>query len=115
LLLEGDDFRVHPKSAIAISMALHELGTNALKYGALSADGGTVAMRWTTKDCRFRLRWEECGGPAVAAPRHKGFGSRMIERGLASELHGDVRIEYRPEGVVCSIDAPLDVIRDGIP
>ena len=115
LLLEGDDFRVHPKSAIAISMALHELGTNALKYGALSADGGTVAMRWTTKDRRFRLRWEERGGPAVAPPKHKGFGSRLIERGLAAELRGDVRLEYRPGGVVCSIDAPIDIVRDGLP
>jgi PAS domain S-box-containing protein len=115
LLFEGEDFRMRPKSAIALSIALNELGTNAVKYGALSADGGTVAVRWTTKDCRFRLRWEERGGPVVAPPRQRGFGSRMIERGLAAELRGEVHLDYRPEGVICTIDAPIDSIRDGSP
>jgi two-component sensor histidine kinase len=115
LLFAGDDFRVHPKSAIAISIALNELGTNAAKYGALSTEGGTVVVRWTTRDCRFRLYWEENGGPTVVPPEQKGFGSRMIERGLSAELRGDVRIDYRPEGVVCTIDAPLDIICEGFP
>jgi two-component sensor histidine kinase len=112
LHFQGEDLRLHPKSAIAISIALHELGTNAMKYGALSTDEGSVAIRWTTQDERFRLRWEESGGPPVVAPTRNGFGSRMIERGLSIELQGDVRIDYRPQGVVCTIDAPLDSIRD---
>jgi two-component sensor histidine kinase len=113
LSFAGEDFRLRPKSAVAVSMALHELGTNALKYGALSADGGSVAVRWTTADGRFRLRWEESGGPAVAPPSHRGFGSLMIERGLAAELQGEVRIDFRPAGVVCTIHAPIDVLREG--
>jgi two-component sensor histidine kinase len=115
LLFEGDDFRVHPKSAIALSIALHELGTNAAKYGALSVDGGTVAVRWSTRDGRFRLCWRESGGPAVAPPKSKGFGSRMIERGLSAELSGDARIDYRPQGVVCTIDVPIEFIRERSP
>jgi len=113
LSFAGEDFRVRPKSAVAVSMALHELGTNAVKYGALSTGQGSVAVRWTTDDGRFRLRWEEKDGPPVAAPTRQGFGTLMIERGLAAELQGDVRIDYRPSGVVCTIDAPLDVLREG--
>jgi PAS domain S-box-containing protein len=108
----GEDLRLRPKSAVALSMALHELGTNALKYGALSCERGTVTVRWTTGDGRFRLRWEEADGPAVVPPANRGFGSRMIERGLAAELQGEVQIDWRPEGVVCTIDAPIDAIRD---
>jgi PAS domain S-box-containing protein len=110
---DGPDMRIQPKSAVALSMALHELGTNALKYGALSAERGAVAVRWSTDDGRFRLRWEESGGPSVSPPTRRGFGSRMIERGLAAELQGEVRIDWRPEGVVCTIDSPLGAIHDG--
>jgi PAS domain S-box-containing protein len=109
---EGEDLRLRPKSAVALSMALHELGTNALKYGALSTERGSVTVRWSAGDGRFRLRWEEKGGPAVAPPRDRGFGSRMIERGLAAELQGDVRIDWQPRGVVCTIDAPIEAIHD---
>ena len=108
----GDDLRLKAKSAVALSMALNELGTNALKYGALSTERGAVTVRWTTGDGRFRLRWEETDGPAVAEPSRRGFGSRMIERGLAAELQGEVRIDWRPEGVVCTIDAPIEAIRE---
>lgn len=111
----GDDFRIRPKSAVALSIALHELGTNAVKYGALSSERGSVAVRWTTGGDRFRLTWEEIGGPAVRTPTRRGFGSRMIERGLAVELQGSARIDYRPGGVVCAIDAPLAAIREGAP
>jgi two-component sensor histidine kinase len=109
---EGEDLRLRPKSAVALSMALHELGTNALKYGALSVEQGSVTVRWSTNDGRFRLRWEEKGGPPVAPPAHRGFGSRMIERALSAELRGEARIDWRPEGVVCLIDAPLEAIHE---
>ncbi len=108
----GPPLRLKPKSAVAVSMALHELATNALKYGALSSDAGKVALDWTTLDGRFRLLWRESGGPAVRPPSRTGFGSRMIERGLSSELRGEVRIDYRPAGVVCTIDSPLEAIRE---
>ncbi len=109
---EGDDFRLRPKSAVAVSMALHELATNAIKYGALSVEAGRVSVNWQTANGRLFMRWQETGGPRVSPPISTGFGSRMIEQGLASELQGDVRIDYRAEGVICTIDAPLDVIRD---
>jgi PAS domain S-box-containing protein len=111
----GEDFRIRPKSAVAVSIALHELGTNAAKYGALSSARGSVAVRWTLGGGRFRLTWEEIGGPPVHPPTRKGFGSRMIERALAAELQGTARIDYRPTGVVCSIDAPLETIQEGPP
>ncbi len=109
---DGDDFLTRPKSAVSLSMALHELATNAVKYGALSTEAGRVSVRWTTDGGRFRLHWEECGGPRVLPPSSKGFGSRMIEQGLANELQGEARIDYCPTGVLCTIDAPLDAIRD---
>ena len=115
LQLEGEDFRLQPKTAVALSIALHELATNALKYGALSAEHGSIAVQWSTAGDRFRLRWEERGGPHVEPPTQRGFGSRMIEGGLRHELQGDVRIDYRPDGLVCTIDAPLDFIRDAQP
>ncbi|MBS0522949.1 MAG: PAS domain-containing protein [Proteobacteria bacterium] len=109
---DGDDLRLRPKSAVALSMALHELGTNALKYGALSTEHGRISVQWTIDNDRFRLRWQETGGPPVSVPEHRGFGSRMIERGLAAELQGEVRIDWQSQGVVCTIDAPIEAIHD---
>ncbi len=108
----GEDFSLRPKSAVALSIALNELGTNALKYGALSAPGGTVTVSWTIANNRFLLRWEERGGPPVRPPETTGFGTRMIEHGLSAELEGEARLDYRPEGLVCTIDARLDAIRE---
>jgi two-component sensor histidine kinase len=108
----GPSLRLKPKCAVAVSMALHELGTNALKYGALSTDAGTVALDWTADGGRFQLVWCESGGPAVRPPSRSGFGTRMIQRGLSAELRGEVRIDYRPAGVVCTIDSPLEAIRE---
>ena len=109
--LSGPPFRLIPKTAVALAMAIHELATNAAKYGALSDDAGSVDIRWvvsTSADMpALCLTWTERGGPAVQPPTHKGFGSRLIERGLAAELGGSVRLDYRPEGVVCTIEAPL--------
>ena len=112
--VEGPNVPVGPKCAVAFSMAVHELATNAIKYGALSADGGHVDIAWSTADDRLRWQWRERGGPPVAAPERTGFGSRMIERALALQLSGWVAIEYRPAGVVCTIDAPLAAMRDHV-
>jgi PAS domain S-box-containing protein len=101
------------KMALSISMALHELATNAVKYGALSNEKGRVSITWRTlkepDGRRLRLEWSEKDGPPVVPPRRKGFGSRLIERGLAQELGGEVKIQYDPEGVWCEINANLNV------
>jgi two-component sensor histidine kinase len=102
-----------PRTAVALSMALHELATNALKFGALSVPAGQVSITWGIAQGpapRFRLSWTERGGPAVALPTRRGFGTRMVERSLAQDLGGTVRIEFAPDGVVCRMDAPLAVV-----
>jgi two-component sensor histidine kinase len=95
-------------------MAVHELCTNAVKYGAFSNDTGRVAVTWeiygAAEDRRLRLCWVESGGPPVTAPSNRGFGTRLIERGLAADLGGSAEIEFRPGGVVCTVEAPLPAI-----
>lgn len=109
--LDGPDLPILPKTAISLALAIHELATNAVKHGALSRPTGHVSIRWSRlrRDDRARLSlvWEETGGPSVETPTRRGFGTRMIERGLAAELGGTVRIDFRPEGLVCTVDAPL--------
>jgi PAS domain S-box-containing protein len=106
----GPRLRLAPRLALSIAMALHELGTNAVKYGALSREGGKVTISWTVQrkpDLHLSLRWSEAGGPPVKPPTRRGFGSRLIERSLARELAGTVELIYEPEGVVCTIEAPV--------
>jgi two-component sensor histidine kinase len=97
--------------ALALAMALQELATNAVKYGALSNAAGEVRIRWTLDRTRIppclHLRWEESGGPPVQVPKRRDFGTRLIERSLALDLDGDVRIGFAPGGVTCTVDAPL--------
>ncbi|UDL95899.1 PAS domain S-box protein [Lichenihabitans sp. PAMC28606] len=109
--VSGPDIALSPKTVLAMSLALHELATNAVKYGSLSNDTGRVTIRWSATasggDKRLLFRWEERGGPPVVQPQRRGFGSKLIERGLAAELQGDVRIEFRQGGIVCTISAPF--------
>ena len=95
-----------PRAAVAIAMALHELGTNAVKYGALSVPDGHVEIAWTLDDARLRIDWRERDGPPVAVPQRRGFGVKMIERALASDLGGSVTMDFANTGVTCAIDAP---------
>jgi PAS domain S-box-containing protein len=107
--LAGPDVRLAPRVALAVAMALQELATNAVKYGALSTLEGRIAVRWSLDRAeagpRLLLRWEESGGPPVAPPQRRGFGSRLIERSLAQDLDGAARIEFAPGGVVCTLEA----------
>jgi PAS domain S-box-containing protein len=105
--LSGERVRVPPRMALALAMALQELATNAVKYGALSNETGEVHIDWRDGDGRLHLIWRETGGPPVKAPRRRGFGTRLIERSLASDLDGEVRIDFEPMGLVCTVDAPL--------
>lgn len=105
--ISGPRVLLSPKSAISLVLALHELGTNAAKYGALSVPGGRVKVSWRQiPDGRLRIEWREHGGPPVKPPRRSGFGLRMIERALKSDLAGCVKIVFDPAGLICTIDAP---------
>jgi PAS domain S-box-containing protein len=109
--IEGPNLWLRPHIALALSMALHELATNASKYGALSIPSGRVIIQCTVTSHNPRLlslRWEEIGGPPVTPPSRKGFGTRLIERGLSVELGGDAIITFEPSGVVCTLTTPLD-------
>ncbi|KQT45299.1 histidine kinase [Aureimonas sp. Leaf454] len=112
----GPDIRLNAKQSLALALALHELATNAAKYGALSGEEGKVAIRWRIEggdEARLVFEWRESGGPRVEEPSSRGFGSRLIQQSLALEFGGEVEIDYRPEGVVCRIDAPLHEDGDG--
>lgn len=107
----GPDIRLSPSVTLALSMALHELATNAAKYGSLSTAGGIVTIRWDLIGGdgarRFSFSWAEQGGPTVVPPTRTGFGSRMIERVMAQHVRGTAQIDYQPAGVVFVIDAPM--------
>jgi two-component sensor histidine kinase/PAS domain-containing protein len=111
LHVSGPDVRLPPRMALALAMALQELATNAVKYGALSNAKGTVHIAWTVQNGllppRLALRWTEREGPPVQAPRRRGFGSRLIERSLALDLNGTVEIRFARQGVECTVDAPI--------
>jgi PAS domain S-box-containing protein len=110
--LEGPQVRLPPRMALAIAMALQELATNAVKYGALSGPAGEVGIQWSVtrggEEARLSLTWRESGGPPVHTPTRRGFGTRLIERSLAQDLNGQVQIEFGPTGVVCTVDAPIE-------
>ena len=109
--VNGPDVWVSPQFALALAMALHELGTNAVKYGALSNGSGRVEVVWSVlgrgSGRRLVLGWRESGGPPVKAPERRGFGSRLIERSLASDLGGEARMDFAPTGLVCTIETRL--------
>ena len=101
---------VPPQLAVNIAIALHELATNAIKYGALSVPSGRVQLSWSIirhSEPRLHIRWLELDGPEVEPPRREGFGTRMLRRLLASQLDGSVRLDFNPGGLDCAIEAPL--------
>ena len=106
--LSGLPVNLTARSGIMLGMAFHELATNAAKYGALSAKCGTVAVGWTVEEARLRIVWSEQGGPAVAPPQRSGFGRLLLERALAADLHGEVQLDFAPEGVRCVLTVPLE-------
>lgn len=105
--LEGADVDLTPTEALALGLVVHELATNAAKYGALSADTGCVTVSWAVTERTLRLTWRERDGPPVGSPTRRGFGSRLIERSLGGQLSGDARLEFAAEGLTCQIALPL--------
>lgn len=110
----GPPLDIEAKAAMALSMGLHELCTNAAKYGALRDPSGRVAISWDVSDepaGAFTLLWQEVDGPPVVPPKNKGFGSTMIEQVMAMQIGGKVEMNYEPTGLRCRITAPLDRLR----
>jgi two-component sensor histidine kinase len=99
----GAPIDVSPKHALALSLALHELATNATKYGALSCPEGRVSLKWHVRDGTLHLDWEESGGPRVVPPTRKGFGSRLLEQLVVGDLGGYTKLDYAVSGVRCNI------------
>jgi len=118
ILLDGPTVTLKPEVTVAFALALHELATNAAKYGALSNDLGTVTLNWSVEgegdDATLLICWRETGGPPVALPERKGFGTVLIERSLRSYFRGCVETHYRSDGLVFEMEARLgDAAVDG--
>lgn len=109
--VEGPSVRVPPRIATGLALALHELATNAAKYGALSTPGGRVQLTWRVENgstpIELHLCWKGVGGPEVQQPTRVGFGSKLIQRVLASEIDGHVELDYQPAGLVFKAVAPI--------
>ncbi|MFC6790689.1 sensor histidine kinase [Methylobacterium komagatae] len=109
-VIDGPLIMIGSRAALSLALMLHELATNAAKYGALSNASGRVTIDWQIdgdgEDASVTVRWAEAGGPPVEAPTRTGFGTRLIARGLAGSFDGEVDLRYPPTGVVCTIVAP---------
>ena len=113
--INGPRIDLGTRASLALSLALHELCTNAQKYGALSSDSGKISIDWSVtggaKDSRFKLTWKESGGPPVAQPKTRGFGSLLIGRALGHDFGGSTELRFEPGGVVWTLDAPLTPLK----
>ena len=106
--IAGPTVNLEPCTAQTVAISLHELATNAAKYGSLSAADGHVEIAWSrTADGRLSLRWIESGGPPVTPPTHRGFGTRIMENIIAGQLRGEVHFDWRDQGLTCVIALPL--------
>jgi two-component sensor histidine kinase len=111
LQISGDDVRLTSKTGIAFILAMHELETNPVKYGSWSNLNGNVSVSWDSVahagEVELTLCWRETGGPPVARPTRRGFGTRLIHHGLAAELSGKVDLDFDPAGLTCTVQAML--------
>ncbi|MCF2524241.1 sensor histidine kinase [Bradyrhizobium sp. G127] len=112
--ITGDNIAISSGPAVALSMVIHELSTNALKYGALSVPDGRVSIVWAVdvEAGRFKLEWRESGGPTVVEPKEKSFGSRFIEQALPGQLQGEARLMFEPSGLVCDVNIPISSLQE---
>jgi PAS domain S-box-containing protein len=112
ITVSGGDVSLPSNWVVLIGLTVHELATNASKYGALSGESGQVLFGWRPveddRGGRLAFEWREEGGPPVRAPEHKGFGMSLMERGIGVELGGDVNLEFRPQGVIWKAEIPLE-------
>jgi two-component sensor histidine kinase len=114
--ITGDNIAISSGPAVALSMVIHELSTNALKYGALSVPEGRVSIVWAidVEAGRFKLEWRESNGPAVTEPTEKSFGSRFIEQALPGQLQGEARLIFEPSGLVCDVNIPISSLQEPV-
>jgi two-component system, chemotaxis family, CheB/CheR fusion protein len=112
--MNGPELLLKPKAAVTLGLVLHEMCTNAAKYGALAGPGRQLAVTWTVEgvgeDAMLRLQWTESGGTGVKPPEKSGFGTRVINQSIEYELGGDIRVDFRPEGVAYVISVPVSVM-----
>jgi PAS domain S-box-containing protein len=107
--IDGPDLLLKPQLAQLIAMVLHELTTNAVKYGALSVSAGRLRVRWLhAANGNLVIHWTEIDGPVVKPPVRRGFGSRMLDRAIRTQLNGDLRFNWPPEGLACEIEVPYE-------
>jgi two-component sensor histidine kinase len=111
LEVTGPDLAIGAHSAVSLALVLHELATNAMKYGALSNAEGRILLNWDFAGDALSLTWRETGGPAVSPPQRLGFGSRLIDMGLSPQ--GSVQRRYLPEGFTATITAPYAEVFTG--
>lgn len=116
--VDGPRCDVHPKVAVSLSMVLHELATNGVKHGSLSANSGRINVRWSCEHfpehTELYITWMESGGPAVTPPTRRGFGTRLIERQLALEFGGKAELDYQSSGLVCRMHLNMPLNPDPI-
>jgi PAS domain S-box-containing protein len=105
--ISGPMILLEPSAAQAIAVVLHELTTNAAKYGALSVPGGRLQVEWSREGTVLVLRWTETDGPPVELPKKRGFGSRVMENMITRQLKGSLRFDWRPQGLACEITLPV--------
>jgi two-component sensor histidine kinase len=112
IAIEGEDVMLKPEAVHNLGLALHELATNAQKYGSLSDPQGQIRIQWTFLDeaSKLKLTWQERGGPTVSPPERSGFGRAMIENVVSKALEGDVKLSFPPKGVCCEIVIPADQV-----
>ncbi len=109
---DGPPVALTPQIGVSLALTIHELCTNAIKYGALSVETGTIAVDWHLREDdagrqRLTIEWREQGGPPVTVPERKGFGSRLIEQGFVIQHDGSALLDYRPDGLCCTIELEL--------
>jgi two-component sensor histidine kinase len=105
--ISGPTLVLEPKSAQSIAMVLHELTTNAVKYGALSVPSGRLRVEWSRGEAEIVIRWSEADGPPVKPPTHQGFGTRLVGPLVETGLEGKLRYDWKPDGFACEIIIPL--------
>jgi len=108
--IDGPDVLLGSRQSLSLSMAVHELATNAVKYGALGEPGGVVCIRWLIEGDRFVWEWQERGGPPVREPARVGYGSQLVKRVLAADFNGAVEVRFDAAGARYRLEAPLDAI-----